>query len=55
MKTLLMHYKSTIISVISALSVFALGKWYIDQTTMELISALLVTIWGWINIALSKK
>lgn len=55
MKPALLHYKSSIIAIISAIAVFALGKGYIDQATMEFISSILAIVAGWINIALPKK
>ena len=55
MKTLLLHYKSTLFSLLNVITVYLLSKGFITMDEATLISGVILALWGSINIALPKK
>ena len=55
LKSLITHYKSTLFSLLNALSVYALSKGYISMDETTLISAVILALGGTVNIALHRK
>ena len=54
-KYLITHYKSTLFSLLNAISVYALSKGYISMDEATLISAVILALGGTVNIALPRK
>lgn len=54
MKTII-HYKSTIFSLLNVISVYALSKGYISIDEATLISGIILALGGTLNISMNKK
>lgn len=46
--------KTSIATIISALLIYWLTQWYIWESEAQLISAILVALWFWINLSSGK-
>lgn len=51
----IIHYKSTIFSLLNVLSVYALSKWYISMDDATLVSGIILALGGTINVSMPKK
>lgn len=52
---LLTHYKSSIFSLLNAISVYLLAKGYISMDEAQLVAGTILALGGTINIALPRK
>lgn len=54
MKTI-MHFKSTIFSLLNVISVYALSKGFISMDEATLISGIILALGGAVNVSMPKK